>query len=92
VSEPLRLRNSAIEWREIDGEVVALDLERSVYVAVNRSGAVLWPALVEGAEREHLVEMLEQEFAIDRDAAERDVDEFIGALRKQALLEPDASE
>ena len=51
MTEPLRVRADALEWREVDGEIVALDLRRSVYLAINPSGALLWPALVEGASR-----------------------------------------
>ena len=47
----LQLRNTELTWRAIEGEVVALDLGRSNYLAVNRSGAVLWDALVGGTDR-----------------------------------------
>jgi hypothetical protein len=90
--QPLKLRAEAIEWREIDGEVVALDLNRSVYVAVNQSGAALWPALATGATRAELVTLLQEEFGLEREAAAGDVDGFIAALREQALLEPEVSE
>jgi hypothetical protein len=86
-SEHLKLRPTALEWREIEGEVVAVDLQKSVYLAANRSGAVLWPALAEGTTRAELVTRLADQFDLDRDRAAADVDAFVGALAEQGLLE-----
>ena len=58
MAERLRVRAEAVEWRTVEGEIVALDLRRSLYLAINPSGATLWPALVEGASRDELVERL----------------------------------
>jgi hypothetical protein len=38
MTEELRLRNESVEWREIEGEVVAVYTRKSIYIAVNRSG------------------------------------------------------
>jgi hypothetical protein len=83
----LRVRRDALEWREIDGEVVALDLRSSLYLAVNPSGTVLWPALVEGASREELVELLCTEAGAPRESAVTDVDSFLAELGEHDLLE-----
>lgn len=87
MSDTLRIRPGAVEWREADGEVVALDLRTSTYLGVNETGALLWPALIEGASRGQLVARLEDSFGIDRARAEGDVDAFLGTLREQDLLE-----
>jgi hypothetical protein len=83
----LRLRNQALEWRDIEGEVVAVDTRKAVYMAINHTGAVLWPALSEGATREELVERLVGAYDVDRGAAEGDVDTFVAMLEEQDLLE-----
>jgi hypothetical protein len=83
----MRVRSNALEWREIDGEVVALDLRRSLYLAVNPSGTALWPALVEGASREELIELLCTECGAPREAAVADVDGFLAELAQHDLLE-----
>jgi hypothetical protein len=88
VSQRLQLRTGAVEWREVEGEVIAVDTRTATYLAVNRSGAVLWPALVHGAEREELVDALTREFEIDRPQAGSDVDAFIELLAEKELLEP----
>ena len=85
--EELRVRADAVEWRQVEGEVVALDLRRSLYLAINPSGAVLWPALMEGASRDELVERLCAECGIDRATAEPDVDGFLAELARHDLLD-----
>jgi hypothetical protein len=82
----LRLRDAALDWREIEGELVALDLSESRYLAINRTGKVLWSALAEGATRDELVERLEETFGIERTRAEQDVDAFTAELESRGLL------
>lgn len=83
----LKLRSESLDWREIDGEVVALEAERSLYVATNPAGTVLWSRLAEGATRGELVQALLDRWPIDDDCAARDVDAFLTAARTHGLLE-----
>ena len=57
-------------------------------MAVNRSGAILWPPLLEGTTFDELVDRLSESYGLDRDTAQRDVDAFVRALDEQDLLEP----
>lgn len=86
MAEVLRLRGDELMWREIEGEVVAVDLRGSVYLAGNPSAAALWPALTEGATREALAERLVAVFGISESVAARDVDAFIRMLDERELL------
>ena len=94
----LKLRDEGLTWREIDDEVVALDVETATYLSANASGRLLWRSLSQGATREELVSCLVAQFEIDakrcpqrpRGPAERagaDVDAFIGDLSQRGLLE-----
>lgn len=85
--ERIGLRPGGLEWREVDGQIVALDLTRGVYVAVNESGAALWPTLAEGTTRAALVSVLTDRFGLGADAAASDVDAFLASLEGQGLLE-----
>jgi hypothetical protein len=89
MEESFRVRRNELEWREVEGEIVLLDLRRSLYLAINPSGAALWPRLVEGATRPQLTSVLVDTFGLDTAAAERDVDEFLGDLEQAELLERD---
>lgn len=82
----LRLRAGGLDWREVNGRIVALLPGSSGHVVVNSAGAVLWRALANGADREHLVNTLVDAFAIDEQRAERDVDAFLAALTSRGLL------
>ena len=83
----LRLRLDDVEWREVDGRIVALDVRASEYLSINRTGTAVWLALVEGAEREELVAGLMSSFAIDQATARRDLDVFLESLRERELLD-----
>jgi Coenzyme PQQ synthesis protein D (PqqD) len=82
----LRLRDADLHWREIDGEVIALEARQSTYVATNGAGTLLWRALVDGATRDGLADELVREFGIPRDRALADTDRFLAELDEQGLL------
>jgi hypothetical protein len=82
-----RLRKQELEWREADGEIVILDLATSTYFAVNQSGALLWPSIVEGADRAQLCAKLVLEHDLNARQAEIDVDRFLDVLHERGLLE-----
>jgi orotate phosphoribosyltransferase-like protein len=83
----LKLRGEGLTWREIDDEVVALDVESATYLSANASGRLLWRSLSEGATRQELVSCLVDEFEIDAERAGADVDAFLAELSKRGLLE-----
>jgi hypothetical protein len=82
----LRLNREASEWREVEGEVVALDVAGAEYIATNRAGAELWRLLDSGASREGLTGALVARFDIDEPTAAADVDRFLDSLRARNLL------
>jgi hypothetical protein len=86
----LRLRSRALEWRVVEGEVIAIDGDTSQYLGVNGSGALLWECLAEGSTRAGLVALLVSTFAIETEQAEADVDAFLSSLEENRLLEADA--
>ena len=83
----LRLREDAVRWREIDREVVAVDLESSTYLSTNESGVRLWRRLADGATMEQLIDELVSVFGIERDRATADVRTFLTELQARNLLE-----
>jgi hypothetical protein len=82
----LRLRDADLHWREIDGEVIALEARGSTYVAANGAGTLLWRALAGGTTREALVDELVRAYGIDRAQAAADAEHFLGQLSEQGLL------
>jgi len=82
----LCLREQDLDWRDIDDEIVALDVQNGVYLAVHGSGATLWRLLAESATRDGLVEALVETYDIDPARAGSDVDEFLVTLNDRGLL------
>lgn len=82
----LRLRRD-VSWREVDGEVIALDAGLKNYVSTNATGTLIWKALVAGASLEQLVRRIADEFDVDTTRAEHDVRAFLADLEANGLLE-----
>jgi hypothetical protein len=85
-STPLTLVREGVEWREIEGEITLLDLRTSEYIALNRTGSLLWLSLAEGATRDHLVGLLVGRFGITPERASADVDAFLHDLAGRGFL------
>lgn len=82
-----RLRKDGVLWQEVANQVVVLDADRSSYLAVNSTGAVLWQALTEGCTTDQLAEILVERFGIESDRAAADVGRFVADLDRRSLLE-----
>jgi hypothetical protein len=87
MTETIRLREDAVEWRAVDDEIVALDRGAGEYIAVTGSGAVLWPLLVAGTSRAALTGELSARYDVEHETAARDVDRFVDTLAARGLLE-----
>jgi hypothetical protein len=76
----------SVAWRETGGEIVVLDVEGSVYFALNGTGAGLWRLLVAGADRASLIHSLTADGIVDHPRAEADVESFLADLDGEGLL------
>jgi hypothetical protein len=83
----LKLRSDGLEWRQIDDEIVVLDIRRAEYLAIDGSAVALWSALHEGTSRSELIGSLVERYGIDGDRAGIDVDAFLGDLARRGLLD-----
>lgn len=83
----MRLRHEGITWQEIDGELVILDVERSVYLTTNAAGALLAKLLVEERSMDDLTNALISEYGIEECTAQADATEFVAQLRAKQLLQ-----
>lgn len=83
----MHIRSDRLTWRDIDGEIVALDLISSTYFTANATGSTILRALADGAEHEHLVKALVDAFEVDAEQATKDVDAFLELLDSHGLLE-----
>lgn len=77
--------------REIAGETIAIPSGDATKVlsgllALNESGKLLFELLYNEQTQESLIEAMLQEFDIDYDTAQADVEEFLGILRSSGIL------
>jgi Coenzyme PQQ synthesis protein D (PqqD) len=84
----VKLREGVVAWRQIDEETILLDLAASEYVAINGSGSLLWPAMVDGTTERELVERLMGSYQLTEARAVTDVDAFLKNCRARGFLEP----
>jgi hypothetical protein len=81
------LRTAAVSWRDVDGEVVALDIASGAYFSMNGAGRLLWMALVESASVDDLTRALRDSYAIPKERAESDAVAFVEDLIDRQLVE-----
>lgn len=86
-----RLRGTGLQWREIEGETVVLDVPSSLYLSANAAGSVLWAELSRGATATALAARLVEVFGIDPEQAAQDAAAFLADLDSHGLLEEEAA-
>jgi Coenzyme PQQ synthesis protein D (PqqD) len=83
----VKLRSEGLTWQEIDGELVILDLNNSVYLTTNAAGAVIAKLLTEERTVDELSGALVAEFGIENDVARHDTEAFVKQLKDKRLLD-----
>ena len=79
-------RTQDIAWKQIDDEIVILDLRTHRYLSLNHSGTVLWPQLVAGASRQQLVDALVDAYRVPPVQAATDLERLLAQLSERDLL------
>ena len=86
-STEFRLRADDVVWREVDGEIIVLEMQSGVYLNLNGSAKVLWAALNEPVSVERLVALLVDTFGISEQQAGADSRAFLADLSDRSLVE-----
>ena len=81
-----QLCHDAVAWRDVDGEVVALDLSSGEYVTLNGAGRLLWLALDEPVSVDDLAQLLVTSFGISREQGIADCLTFLSDLEGRSLV------
>ena len=76
-----------LSWRDVDGELVALNTDSGKYYSFNDVGREVWLAVAEGKSMEDLLNLVESEYDVpDRDTAAKDVEKFLVDLMDAKLV------
>ncbi|RLV47492.1 PqqD family protein [Nocardioides mangrovicus] len=82
----IKARSEDLSWREVDEEIVILDLASSQYFSLNGTGAVLWKVLADGADEDGLVAALTSAYDVDEAQARADVAAFVAHCQELGVL------
>lgn len=82
----MKLNSDLVDWREIDGEIIAVDLQTAEYLSLNDSATMLWHALAQGSTREQMVALLQSAYGVNKVTAVADVDVFLATMDQRGLL------
>jgi hypothetical protein len=74
-----------LAWQVIDGEAIVIDLGKGRTLGLNPAGSLIW-SLLPAHDEDAIAGAIAQRFAVTREAARRDVDEFLTGLTEQGLL------
>jgi hypothetical protein len=79
-------QNPEVVSREVEGELVLLDLESATYFGLNQVGSRVWTLVSELGSLRKVCEAIEREYAVPREQLERDVLSLARELRDKGLL------
>ena len=74
-----------LAWQVIDGEAIVIDLGKGRTLGLNPAGSLIW-SLLPAHDEDAIAGEVAQRFAVTRETARRDVDEFLTGLTEQGLL------
>ena len=82
----LLVRNDALPTGEIDGELVALDLDRGDCFGIDHIGTLIWRMAAAPVRAGAIVDRLVAEHEVERDACRADVFPFLAELADAGLV------
>lgn len=75
-------------WRDLQGDVVILNVETGVYFGLDGSGGQIWRELARHGSVEKTFESLKQQFDARPDELRRDLDDLVNQLVEKKLVQP----
>ena len=81
-----RIDPDKVIWRNIDGEIILLNLASGHYYTLNKTGSFIWNVFVENKTSQEAAEKLADQFNIPSKTAKEDVLYLIVMLEKEDLI------
>jgi hypothetical protein len=76
-----------VVWRDLDGEIVILNLTSGVYFSVDGVGTRIWILMSEQVAPEEIVRRLMAEFEVEEAQLRSDMESLVKDLAGQGLIE-----
>jgi len=87
IDESVRVvRNDSIPTGEVDGEMVALDLEKGSCFGMDRIGSAIWEMTAQPLTVGQIADALTAKFEVSREQCLSDIASFVGDLLAEGLL------
>lgn len=80
------VRNEQLPTGEIDGELVALDLERGECFGMDQIGSAVWAIAAEPVTVGQIAGTLTERYEVERERCLADIRPFVGDLIEEGLL------
>ncbi|HEY2120562.1 MAG TPA: PqqD family protein [Candidatus Acidoferrum sp.] len=89
------IRNREVVSRQIEGELVIVPIRRGVgdlnsLYTLNSVGSILWEFMTEGHTVQEMVNRICDEFEVTSMQAQADIQEFLGSMLEEKLIQPTA--
>jgi hypothetical protein len=84
-ADAIIVRASGLLSAEVDGEMIAMSVERGMCYGLNAVGTRIWALIAEPMSFRELCVQLRQEFEVDEEECRRDVADLLEELRAEGL-------
>jgi hypothetical protein len=85
----VQLLERDVVWRELDGEVVILNLTTGHYYGLEGAANEIWRLLLEHGTTERVVEIMARDYDIDVGRLRQDVEAVVRDLAERSILQVD---
>jgi hypothetical protein len=72
--------------QELDGETVLLDLASESFFGLDNVSTRVWQLLQDGVDREGIIQILLDEYDVEREVLEKDIADLLGRLSEAGLI------
>jgi hypothetical protein len=86
ISKKFRVKGD-ITHRIIDNEAAIVRPSDGTLIILNESGTFIFKNLVRGLSPERIIKKIVQEFDVDPERAERDLNSFLRVMKREAIIE-----
>jgi Coenzyme PQQ synthesis protein D (PqqD) len=73
--------------QEVAGETVLLDLKSENYFGLDKVGTRVWQLIEETGDLQQIFDQLLQEYEVDGETLEDDLDELLGKIARKGLIQ-----
>lgn len=80
------VKKKDIVWKTVENEAVLLDPVKGSYFGLNPVGCSFWEKVDGMRTTDEIIDLLLQEYLVDRETLSRDIDELMLDLKSKGLL------